>query len=130
MGASAAELILVSVVHNGHTIDTPVGFSYERPSDEVVVRGPGKIGPSARGEVAGDFVALIDFIGTGFMAVNDIGSLVITTKNQAGATKVHTMATMKAGAYAQQGNRDAPPFIYRQRFAHQGDMDAEPYSVA
>lgn len=130
MGASAAESLLVSATHNGHAIDTPVGFSWERAADVCEVRGPGKTGPSSIGVVAGALVAIVDFVGKGFMAVGDKGSLVIVKKTNAGATVTDTLSGMIALAFADQMNRDAPPGVYRQRFVHEGDMDTEPIAQA
>jgi len=125
-----AAILLVSATHGVTALGVPVAFSIEFAVEEVIIRGEGKLGPSCRGNVAYDFVALVDFLVA--PPLNPItvvpASLVIVAKDSDGDNITDTMANMKVLGYAKQLDRDTPPARYRQRFGHKGDMDSTPHT--
>ena len=129
MGACDAQSILVSFVHGSTGLGTPIGIQVEQSLDDVIIRGAGKIGPTCPSLVAGDLILLVDFLEKGHIARSaSAASCVATYKDGDGDSQTDTWATMLARSVGKTANRDVPPFPYRQRFRHKGDMDTDPWS--
>lgn len=129
MSACDAGIILTSVVHGSTALATPTMVQVEQSLDDVVIRNAGKIGPGCRGLVSGDLIELVDFLEKGHIArTASAASIVNTFTDSDGDSLLSTLASMLARGVSLEGNRDGPPFRWRQRFPHKGDMDTDPMS--
>lgn len=126
-----AEVLFVSVVHGAFRYGIPISISYELTVQDVVIRGEGVVGPSCRGIVAKDLVAVCTFL---VKPPQDsdvtLADLVITTTMADGGTRTHTLADMTTRGYAYEFSRDNPPAIYRQTFVHTSDMSVNGVGTA
>ena len=106
-----AAILLVSATNGVTALGVPVAFSFEFAVEELVIRGEGKLGPSCRGDVGYDFVAVVDFLVA--PPLNPItvvpAALVIVAKDSDGDNITDTLANMKVLGYAKQMDRDLEP---------------------
>lgn len=124
-----AAILIVSATHGATQIGMAVGFSFEYSIERIVIPAEGVTGPSCRGIVRQDLVAVVDFLVKGPIEPNTgPSSLVIVTKDSDGDSITDTLATMIADGFAKEMNRESPPGRYRQRFVHKGAMSSNPVS--
>lgn len=120
-----SETLLFSITHGGVAYGLPIAVSYELSVQDVVIRGEGMIGPSCRSIIGADLTCVCSFLVKPPQA-SDTGpaSLVITTFLGDGGTRTHTLASMVTRGFAYEFNRESPPAMYRQAFAHVGNMQS------
>ena len=124
-----APILIVSATHGSTQLGMAVGFSFEYSIERVVIPAEGVTGPSCRGIVRRDLVAVVDFLVKGPIEPDaTAASLVIVTKDSDGDSITDTLTTMIPDGFAKEMNRDAPPGRYRQRFVHKGAMSSNPVS--
>jgi len=128
--ANQAEVLLVSATWNDVRLGIVVGFSFEEALQDVVIRGEGVTGPSSRSPVARDLVCTLSFlVQPPIPPILDgctPADLVITTQLADCTTQLtHTLHNMVPRGFAHSMNRDAPPAIWSQSFAHQSDMTSD-----
>ena len=124
-----AGILLVSITHGSTALGIPVAFNFEQASEDVVIRGAGKTGPSCRGVVAQDLVCVADFLVKPPISTSaSAASLVIVMLDANGDTITDTLGSMLPRGFSEEMNRDSPPAVWRQRFVHVGDMDSNPVS--
>ena len=119
-----AETLLVGVSHGGTAYGVPVAVSYELSVQDVVIRGEGMIGPSCRSIIGADLTAVCSFLVKPPKASDLTGSLVITAYLADGTNRTHTLLNMVTRGFAYEMNRESPPALYRQSFAHVGNMQS------
>ena len=126
-----ASVLMVSVVHGGFTYGVAVAVSFELTVQDIVIRGEGVVGPSCRATVAKDLVAVCDFL-VPPPQDSDVtkADLVITTYQGDGGTTTYTLKDMTTRSFSTQFNREAPPAVHRQTFAHVGDMEVNGVGTA
>lgn len=118
-----SDILLVSVIHGTFQYGVAVAVSYELSVQDVVIRGEGVVGPSCRGIVAKDIVAVCTFlVKPPQNSQVTPANLVITCTQADGGQTVHTVNDMTTRGFAWEFNRDNPPALFRQTFVHVGDM--------
>lgn len=118
-----SSILMVSVIHGTFQYGIAIAVSFELTVQDIVLRGEGVVGPSCRGEVAKDLVAICDFLVPPPQNSNVTkAELVIVTKQADGGTTTYTLKNMTTRGFSTQFNREAPPAIHRQSFCHIGDM--------
>jgi len=128
--ACDSEVLMVSVVHGAHAYNVAVAVSYELSVQDVVVRGEGVVGPSCRAIVGKDLTAVVSHLVKPSYDSDYVGDLVVTAYLGSGATRTHTLKNMVSRGFAYEFNRESPPAMYRQSFAHVGPMKVNSIGVA
>jgi len=120
-----SEVLLAKVEHGTFQYGIAVAVSYELSVQDVVIRGEGFIGPSCRGLIGGDLVSVVSFLVKPAQE-SDTGpaELKITTYQADGGTVLHTLANMVTRGFSYSMQRESPPAMYTQSFAHVGNMSA------
>jgi len=126
-----SETLMVTVVHGAFDYGVAVAVSYELTVQDVVIRGIGTVGPSCRGIIAKDLVAVATFLvkppqSSGVTPA----SLVITTTAADASAITHTLLSMTTRGFAYEFDRDNPPAKWRQTFVHVGAMSVNGVGTA
>ena len=121
--ACDSEVLLATVTHGAHSYGVATAVSYELSVQDVPIRGEGKVGPSCRPIVGKDLTVVCSFLVKPPQVSDVKADLVITTYQGDGGIRTHTIKDMATRGFAYEFNRESPPAMYRQSFAHVGDME-------
>jgi len=131
MAAGDATTLIVSVYHGTVDLGVPVSVSYEEVMEDIVIQGPGEVGPSLRGIVRRDLACAIGFIDPPQVSPNTgPADLVITYTSCGGDTVTDTLLDMISRGFSSSFDRGSPPGNYIIRFVHQGAMVDSPVEWA